>query len=248
MNLYRDTHYTFRFADDRLIPRFHLDGVAAGCSVTVFALAEAGAPARVLAKAVVGEGGWVELAEPLVVRAGGGLVAVPTPVCAIRDEAANDADDVRIVNRLAFGGDAEANLVDALHAGGYVRVSLVAAVEGRIVGHVLFSDLPIRTAGGTVPALALAPLAVLPEFQNLGVGSQLIRAGLDACRERGHRIVVVLGHPAFYPRFGFSPALAANLASPFSGRDSFMAAELVPDALDGVAGRVEYAPPFGVWV
>ncbi|MBP3956163.1 N-acetyltransferase [Gemmata sp. G18] len=247
MNLYRDTHYTFRFADDRLVPRFHLEGVEAGCGVTVFSLTDDKVPARVLAKTRAGADGWVELAEPLVVRAGGGFVAVPTPVYTIRDEVPSDAEGIRLVNRRAFGGDAEADLIEALRAGGYVRTSLVAECAGRIVGHVLFSDLPIITESGTVHALALAPMAVLPEFQNLGVGSQLVATGLNACRERGHRIVVVLGHPAFYPRFGFSSALAAKLRSPFSG-DSFMAAELVPGALTGVTGRVEYTPPFGAWV
>ncbi|AMV28522.1 Acetyltransferase (GNAT) family protein [Gemmata sp. SH-PL17] len=247
MNLYRDAHYTFRFTEDRLIPRFHLEGVESGHAVTVFALTDDGSRSHLLAKARVGEGGWVELAEPLVVRAGSGFVAVPAPVYTIRDEAPNDADGVRLVNRLAFNGDAEAELVEALRAGGYVRASLVAECEGRIVGHVLFSDLPIVTERGIVSALAFAPMAVLPEFQNLGVGSRLVPAGLDACRDRGHRIVVVLGHPAFYPRFGFSPALAAKLSSPFSG-EAFMAAELVPGALTGVAGRVEYTPPFGAWV
>ncbi len=77
MNLYRDAHYTFRFAEDRIVPRFHLEGVEAGRGVIVFELTDTGASARVLAKAVAGEGGWVELAEPLIVRAGGGFVAVP---------------------------------------------------------------------------------------------------------------------------------------------------------------------------
>jgi putative acetyltransferase len=121
-------------------------------------------------------------------------------------------------------------------------------VDGRVVGHVLFSDLPIITATGTTPALALAPMAVLPEFQHLGVGSELVRHGLDVCRDAGHEIVVVLGHPRFYPRFGFSPALAVRLSSPFSGKESFMAAELVPGSLEGVTGRVEYPLPFGRWV
>jgi putative acetyltransferase len=161
-----------------------------------------------------------------------------------RVERAADLDAIRHVNRLAFGQDDEASLVDALRDGGYVRVSLVAEYEGRVVGHVLFSDLPITTEAGTVPALALAPLAVLPEFQNRGIGSELVRRGLDLCRERGHRIVVVLGHPGFYPRFGFSAELATRLASPFAGGESFMAAELVPGALDGVSGRVVYPPPF----
>jgi putative acetyltransferase len=87
-------------------------------------------------------------------------------------------------------------------------------------------------------------MAVLPECQNQGIGSALIRRGLEVCKEQGHRIVVVVGHPAFYPRFGFSPNLAAKLESPFSGKSSFMAAELVPGALDDMAGRVEFPPPF----
>jgi putative acetyltransferase len=247
--LYRDHGFTFRFSDDRLVPRFHLDGVPAGTRVTVFALdADTGSRREVLAKATTGDGGWVDLAEPLVVRAGGGFVAVPAPPVAIRAEAPDDLDTVRHVNQLAFGQEDESGLVDTLRDGGYCRASLVAEVEGRVVGYILFSDLPILTTTGTVPALALAPMAVLPDFQHLGVGSELVRRGLDVCREQGHKIVVVLGHPAFYPRFGFSPAPAARLTSPFSGKESFMALALVPGALDDVAGRVEYPPPFGKWV
>jgi aminoglycoside 6'-N-acetyltransferase I len=162
----------------------------------------------------------------------------------IRREATADEDAIRQVNRLAFGQEDEARLVDALRGGGYVRVSLVAEKASQVVGHILFSDLPIITEAGTVPALALAPMAVLPKFQNQGIGSALVQKGLEACRQQGHRVVVVLGHAHFYPRFGFSPKLAANLDSPFSGGDSFMAVELVLGALDGVKGRVQYAPPF----
>jgi putative acetyltransferase len=165
----------------------------------------------------------------------------------VRPESTADEDAIRHVNRLAFGQDEEARLVDALRDGGYVRVSLVAEQAGQIVGHILFSDLPIITRAGTVPALALAPMAVLPELQNQGIGSALVQQGLETCRQQGHRVVVVLGHAHFYPRFGFSPKLAANLDSPFSGSDSFMALELVPGALDGVVGRVQYPPPFGAW-
>jgi putative acetyltransferase len=131
--------------------------------------------------------------------------------------------------------------------GGHVRASLVAEKGQLVVGHILFSDLPITTVAGTVPALALAPMAVLPELHRQGIGSALVRRGLEACRQQGHRVVVVLGHSQFYPRFGFSPKLAAHLESPFSGSDSFMAMELVPGALDGVVGRVQYPPPFGAW-
>ena len=164
----------------------------------------------------------------------------------IRPETPADHAAIREVNRLAFGGDDEARLVDALRDGGYVRVSLVAEEGGRVVGHILFSDLPIVTAGGTVEALALAPMAVIPSHQRRGIGSMLVREGLRACREAGHRIVVVLGHPEFYPRFGFSAKLAERLRSPFSG-PAFMAVELVPGALEGVEGEVRYPPPFGAF-
>jgi putative acetyltransferase len=162
----------------------------------------------------------------------------------IRPEATADHDAIRHVNRLAFGKDAEARLVDALRDGGYVRASIVAEKDGQVVGHILFSDLPIITEAGTVPALALAPMAVLPGFQRQGIGSALVRWGLDECRRQGHRIVVVVGHPHFYPKFGFSSKLASALASPFGGGDSWMALELVPGALDHVSGKVAYPPPF----
>jgi putative acetyltransferase len=165
----------------------------------------------------------------------------------IRPEATADHDAIGHVNSLAFGQDAEARLVDALRDGGYVRASLVAEQGGQVVGHILFSDLPIVTEAGAVPALALAPMAVLPEFQKQGIRSTLVRRGLEECRQQGHKIVVVVGHPNFYPRFGFSSKLASALASPFGGGDSWMALELVPGALAGVAGRVEYPPPFEAW-
>ncbi len=161
----------------------------------------------------------------------------------IRRETQADFGAIGQVNRQAFGGDAEAELVDALRAEGYARLSLVARLDGRTVGHILFSDLPIVTPGGTVPALALAPMAVLVAHQRAGIGSALVRRGLDLCRDEGHRIVVVLGHPTYYPRFGFSAELAKPLESPYSG-PAFMALELVAGALAGVGGKVEYPPPF----
>ena len=98
---------------------------------------------------------------------------------------------------------------------------------------------------GVLPALALAPMAVLPEWQRQGIGSMLVRAGLDLCREAGHEIVIVLGHPEFYPRFGFSADLARPLTSPYSSAgDAWMALELVPGALRRVAGEVRYPLPF----
>jgi putative acetyltransferase len=163
----------------------------------------------------------------------------------IRAETIEDYEAIREVNRRAFGGDEEARLVDALRDQGYARISLVAELAGRVVGHIFFSDLPIAIEAGTVEALALAPLAVLPSDQGRGIGSALVDLGLKACRRAGHRIVVVVGHPEFYPRFGFSARLAERLGSPFPG-PAFMAIELDPGALEGVEGAVRYPPPFGV--
>jgi putative acetyltransferase len=164
----------------------------------------------------------------------------------IRGETVADYDGVHELICLAFGRDGEASLVDALRAEGAVQGSFVAEIDGRIVGHVLFSELLIVGETVTVPALALAPVAVLPACQRLGIGTRLIWHGLDACRKQGHRIVVVLGHTGFYPRFGFSSDLAARLESPFSGKPSFMALELTQGALQGVSGRVRYASAFGI--
>ncbi len=161
----------------------------------------------------------------------------------IREEEPGDVDAIRDVNRLAFGQDAEGRLVDRLRGKGYARVSLVAEVDGRIVGHILFSDLPVTTDASTVPAVALAPMAVVPDHQRQGIGSALVRSGMEGCRTRGFRVVVVLGHRAFYPRFGFSAVLARQIEAPFSGED-FMAVELEAGAMAGVRGRVTYPPPF----
>ena len=164
----------------------------------------------------------------------------------IRAEEPMDAAAISAVNRRAFGQDGEAKLVELLREGGYVRLSLVAEVDGQIVGHILFSALAIVTNDArTIAALSLAPMAVVPEFQRRGIGSELVRAGLAHCGDSGQRIVVVLGHPEYYPRFGFSPERARNLACPYSvPAEAWMALELVPESLAGVVGRVEYPPPF----
>jgi putative acetyltransferase len=161
----------------------------------------------------------------------------------IRQEVRGDIRAIRDVNRRAFGGEDEARLVDELRSEGYARLSLIAQEAGQIVGHILFSEAVIRTEDGEAEALALGPVAVTPEHQGHGVGSALIREGLDRCARMGHRIVVLVGHPGYYPRFGFSAEMARNLYSPFSG-DAFMALELVPGALRGVSGAFEFAPPF----
>lgn len=162
----------------------------------------------------------------------------------IRRELPGDEDAVRRVHRAAFGTEAEANLVDALRAGGYVEAGLVAVFEEQLVGHILFSKIHIRTPSAVFDSLALAPVAVLPEFQRQGIGSELIERGLAECRDNAWPSMLVLGHPEFYPRFGFSAALARPLTSPFGGGEAWMAIELIPGALAGVEGQVEYSAPF----
>jgi len=162
----------------------------------------------------------------------------------IRPGEARDVTGIWDANHKAFGREIEARLVDDLRDGGRARLSLVAEEEGRLVGHVMFSEGVIRTGGGEVGALALGPVCVVPDRQGRGIGSALIREGLDRCARAGHRIVVLLGHPGYYPRFGFSSERAEKLSSAYSG-EAFMALELVPGALSGVVGEFEFAPPFG---
>jgi putative acetyltransferase len=128
---------------------------------------------------------------------------------------------------------------------GAVLASHVAELDKRIVGHILFSRMTIQTTRGPVSAVALAPMAVLPEHQRQGIGGKLIRHGLERLRTRGEQIVIVVGHPDYYPRFGFSSHKACCLVSPFPP-EAFMAIELIPGALDGVRGEVKYPDAFGL--
>ena len=163
----------------------------------------------------------------------------------IREEQPADRAGVAAVNRAAFGGEAEVKLVEALHHEGDVVVALVAVEDGEIVGHILFSRLPIETDEGLLPAVALAPMAVRPDRQLRGIGSALVRKGLEMARERGATAAVVLGHPDYYPRFGFSASWARGLDAPYAGSDAFMAMELVPNGLGTGEGVVHYAAAFG---
>jgi len=124
-------------------------------------------------------------------------------------------------------------------------LSLVAELDRGIVGHILFSRMAIESPGGPVAAVALAPVAVLPGYQRRGIGGRLIRHGLELLRERGEEIVLVLGHPDYYPRFGFSGEKASDLEHPFPP-EAFLAIELAPNALDGIRGKVKYAAAFGI--
>ena len=163
----------------------------------------------------------------------------------IRPEAPSDQPEVAALLQAAFGGDYERELVSRLRSDGLVAVALVAEAEQQIVGHIVLSWLPTQVDGRPVRALALAPVAVRVDHQRRGIGSRLIKAALAAGERAGAQAVILLGHPSYYPRFGFSADLAAKLASPFSG-PAFMALELAPGALSGAAGAVAYPPAFGL--
>jgi putative acetyltransferase len=163
----------------------------------------------------------------------------------IRGRTAADDAAIRRLNDDAFGGNYESRLIEDLRAAGLDAVELVAVEKDDIDGHILFSVLATTIDGRTVPTLARAPMAVLPDRQRRGIGSALVRAGLALARDRDWQAVIVLGHKGYYPRFGFSAALARPLEAPFAG-DTFMALELAPGALQGKKGRVTYPPAFGV--
>jgi putative acetyltransferase len=162
----------------------------------------------------------------------------------IRNATPSDFPAIRSVISQAFGQTEEASLVEQLRADGDVLVELVEASDVAVRGHILYSPLAIEGDGYVVNAAALAPVSVLKGFQKSGIGSALIRTGNARCSELGLGAIVVLGHESYYPKFGFSSALAESLEAPFRG-PHFMALELKPGALRS-GGRVRYAKAFGV--
>jgi putative acetyltransferase len=158
-------------------------------------------------------------------------------------ERPQDAEGIRETHLQAFSSPLEARLVDALRdADG--RLSLVATVDDRVIGHVLLTPVilepPVR-----VSLAGLGPMAVRPEYQRKGVGSRLIHAGLEECRRAGYSAIVVVGHPDYYPRFGFVPGKTVGLTCEFYvPPDAFMAVELLSGALDGMTGLARYHPAF----
>lgn len=161
----------------------------------------------------------------------------------VRFEERQDEAGVRETNEQAFGAPLEARLVEALRSLPD-SISLVAIADERVVGHILFTPVTID-GGGQVRVAGLAPMSVRPQHQRSGIGTALVRAGLEECRRRGFAAVVVVGHPQYYPRFGFEPAHARGLACEFPvPQEAFMVVELRADALTGVLGVVHYHPEF----
>ena len=165
----------------------------------------------------------------------------------VRPERPADLEAVREVNQSAFGQTAEADLVDALRQSpAFIpELSLVAIQGVQLVGHVLFTRIVVRGERLAHPALALAPLAVLGSHQRRGLGSALVERGLQQACALGHELVIVVGHPEYYPRFGFVPAGPHGIHAPFPVREeAFMARELRPGVLGRIEGQVEYPPEF----
>lgn len=164
----------------------------------------------------------------------------------VRKEEPEDATAITRINAEAFAGPGEARLIESLRQNEKILFSFVAILEEQLVGHILFSPMNIITAvGKTHLAVGLGPVAVLPDYQGQGIGSDLCRTGLAMCRDSGHELVLVLGHPTYYQRFGFRPSSLFNISCAYDvPADAFMVLELQEGALNRVSGVAHYHPEF----
>lgn len=164
----------------------------------------------------------------------------------VRPETFTDHEAVYHVNQQAFGRTDEADLVEQLRQDAHPHLSLVAEAGDTVIGHIFFSPVEIQSPECLVSMMGLGPMAVLPERQQEGIGAQLVQEGLETCRRQGVEAVVVLGHPNYYPRFGFRPAVEFGLRTVYDVPDeAFMAMEFSEGALQEVEGTVRYHPSFG---
>ena len=160
----------------------------------------------------------------------------------IREELPADTPAIRDVNSRAFGQDQEAHIVDALRSNGAALLSLVATLNGRVVGHIMYSPLSI---GSEVTGAALGPMAVVPEHQRLGIGTTLVEAGNRKLKDAGYAFIVVVGHADYYPRFGFRPARAHGITCEWELPDDvFMVLMLDETRMQGVSGLAKYRHEF----
>jgi putative acetyltransferase len=162
----------------------------------------------------------------------------------IRQEQSKDIIAIREINSRAFDGPGEAALVDLLRSNNKAKISLVALWNERLVGHILFSPVTFDPPNPGLSCVGLAPMAVLPELQNQGIGSYLVKAGINTCQTLKYDAAFVLGHVNFYPRFGFQPASQHNLDCEYDAGPAFMALELKPGVLSQVWGSVIFAAEF----
>lgn len=166
----------------------------------------------------------------------------------VKQENKLDYNAVYNINKLAFGEEGEAKLVELLrNSKAFVpELSLVATIGSNIIGHILFTKIKIIDINqNEFESLALAPMAVNPEFQKKGIGRQLIKTGLDKAREMNFKSVIVLGHKNYYPKFGFKPTKKWGITAPYDVPTSaFMGLELVTDGFKDVRGIVKYPKEF----
>ena len=162
----------------------------------------------------------------------------------IRQEISTDIPGIRFVEEQAFQRPIEADLVDLCRRRDKTILSLVATRAGSVAGHIMFTPVVLEPAHDGLRGLGLGPIAVLPEWQRTGIGSRLMRAGMELCREQGHDFIVLLGDPRYYSRFGFTPARNFGLSSDYGDGDEFQIMELRPGVLAGASGKVKYIPEF----
>jgi len=164
----------------------------------------------------------------------------------VRKEEKKDHKNIYDLNKSAFGQESESKLIEKIRKGSNFipELSLIAEIGGRIVGYILFSRIKIIN-NHTFETLSLVPMAVLPEFQGKGIGSGLIKKGLEKAKELGFDSVIVLGHEKYYPRFGFKKAAEWDIKCPFEvPEEAFMALEIIEGALKNQAGTVKYPDEF----
>jgi putative acetyltransferase len=160
----------------------------------------------------------------------------------IREERPGDVGPIRDLNQRAFGQSQEGNIVDTLRSNGAALLSLVATLNGRVVGHILYSPASV---GGEIMGAALGPMAVLPEQQRRGIGGKLVEAGNRKLQETGCPFIIVVGHPDYYPRFGFTPASAYGIKCEWEVPDDvFMLLVLDQAKMQGVSGLAKYRHEF----
>lgn len=148
---------------------------------------------------------------------------------------------VHELNKLAFGQDQEGNIVDALRSNGAASLSMVATLDDRVVGHIMYSPASVADVAG----VALGPMAVLPAYQRQGIGTKLVEAGNRTLKDAGCPFIIVLGHAAYYPRFGFKAASTHGINCEWEVPDDvFMLLVLNPGKMQGVSGLATYRQEF----